>query len=127
MDTIAALVDRNRVTIDVDGLPYLCHRPSAVLAIEAFGTGALMVVHEGTPEEDVALDPEKVGTKYEVMQKYLTVAMITPRFGKVDDLDGGVISWRSMGDAGPKLYNELLGGTEEEVAAFQESSEVQKE
>lgn len=127
MSTLDQLMERNRVTITVDGMDFLCHRPSAVLAIEAFGSGCLMVVNEGTPEQSVAFDPDKVGDQYEVMQKYLAVAMISPRLGKTDNVDDDTVSWRLMGDSGPRLYNELMNTTQEEVAAFPESSEVQVE
>ena len=127
MGTLDQLLDRNRVTITVDDMPFLCHRPSAVLALEAFGSGCLMVVNEGTPEQTIAFDPDKVGDQYEVMQKYLTVAMISPRLGKTDNVEDDAISWRSLGDVGPRLYNELMDATQEDVAAFPESSEVQVE
>ena len=127
MSTLDQLLERNRVTITVDDMPFLCHRPSAVIALEAFGAGCLMVVNEGTPEQSVAFDPDKVGDQYEVMQKYLTVAMISPRLGKTDALEDGTVSWRSLGDVGPRLYNQLMDVTQEDVAAFPESSEVQVE
>ncbi|RLA17025.1 MAG: hypothetical protein DRQ62_15400 [Gammaproteobacteria bacterium] len=127
MSTLDQLMERNRVTVTVDGMDFLCHRPSAVLAIEAFGAGCLMVVNEGTPEQSVAFDPDKVGDQYEVMRKYLTAAMISPRLGKADNFEDDTISWRSLGDIGPGLYNELMNTTQADVTAFPESSEVQVE
>ena len=127
MSTVQDLIERNRVTVDVDGMSFLCHRQSAVLAIEAFGAGCLMVVNEGTPDQRVDLDPEKAGDNFTVMQKYLAVAMIEPAFGEEDDIASGVISWRSLGDVGPRLYNKLMSTAHEDSQAFHESSEVQTE
>ena len=127
MGTIEKLLERNHVTITVDGMGFLCHRSTAWLALEAFGSNSLMVVHEGTPEESFGFDPDKVGNKYEIMQKYLAVAMISPRLGETDNVADDTVSWRSLGDVGPRLYDDLMSETQEDVAAFQESSEVQVE
>ncbi len=127
MDTLAQIKARNQVTLTVDGIPFVCRKPSAVLALEAFGAGCLMIVNEGTPDQRIDLDASQAGDSYEQMQKYLKVAMITPSLGDEDDEDAETVTWRTLGDLGPEIFNQLMGSTNDEVAAFVESSEVQKE
>ena len=126
MGTVSQLQDRTTVMIELDGLEFLCRKPSAALAIEAFGPNCLMVVDGADGNKRVEFD-ESVGSGHDIMRKYLAKAMISPRLGDEDDDDTDTVTWLTLGDYGPQLYLNLTGEDQAAVEVFPESSEVQKE
>lgn len=122
MSNVEAILRRNHLVIDLDGIEYRCHKMTAQVALEALGPGALMVVAGQDGTETVQIDNAKVGSGADLMKKVLRVAMISPRCGDQDDPGADMITWLSLGDHGPRLYNAIMAGESERAANFPESS-----
>lgn len=127
-DTVSKLIERNIAVHVLDGMAFKCHRVNAGLCIEAFGVGCLAVVGDGT-ERRVELDAKHVnkqlgGDGQAAMQKLLKVAMISPKLGDADDEKNDTVTWRTLGDYGPRLFQAVMGQTNEAAQGFPESSEV---
>ena len=45
MSVVSEIMQRNHVTITLDGIPYLCHRVTTLLWIEAMGVQALAAAY----------------------------------------------------------------------------------
>jgi len=125
MNTVEMLMQRNHLKHEIDGVPYVCHRWTTALAVEAFGPGVLMMVAEagGKPAEE----QDKVTKGVDAVRKVLEVAMISPRLGDQDDAASDTVSYRTLGDHAIKLYSLIVSEDGQRIGNFPESSEGQGE
>ena len=125
---VAELKKRNHATHTLDGVDYVCHKWSMLLAFEAFGVAAFNVVDndDGTQTfkmRDDVLD--RFQSLTELATKALPVVMISPKLGDVDDEKADTVTARTMGDHVARLFSEVTNQTVEDAAGFPESSKDQ--
>jgi len=118
---VEQILERNRVTHEVEGIEFLCHRWNTQLAIEAFGAGAFALVQDGETSQ-VKVKAEAVGDQRQMIEKVLGVVMISPALGDEDDPENDVLCMRSLGDLSYNLFEKVIGGDADKAAGFLESS-----
>lgn len=126
MGIVGQLREKATVVIDLDGLEFLCYRPTASMAIQAYGAGAIRIV-ESEGGQKAGLNPEVFANGYDAMRKLLDVAMISPTLGDRDDEENDIVCWETLGDYATRLFNALMGEENADVENFGQLSEVQTE
>ena len=122
---VEQILARSRVTIEVNGVPYVVRRITTPIVLRIQGSRAFGLVRgameaakggERKPDHDADLA---------LVREYLTECMVSPKAGDVSDVKADTIAFADMDGDEYELFAGLLeaSGYRDQIADFPEPSE----
>jgi len=120
-DSINKILEQTRFTFTSDdGTEFVLRKLTAQIAIEAIGPKAFGLI-KGQEMADKAVEDPDPAENMGLIERYLKVAMVSPRLGTITKPEDNVISFMDLGKYAVPVFNAFIASGEGEGANFTRS------
>lgn len=126
---VEQILARSRVTLEVNGVPYVVRRITAPIAIKVQASKAFGLIRGAMEAEKGATRKPDPEADLALAREYLAECMVSPKIGTATDPEHDTIEFADMDGDEFDLFAKLMevSGYREQIADFPEPSEDAKD